>query len=124
MKPDELALLLAVASCPEGNSVRDVIARMGINGKRACYLLGKWAGKGWYEWGVCIDLGWLTPLGQYEARLLSGVSCPPRPEPKSQPRCLKCGAFLDKQTGTICGFPIYAKTCRCPLIVPIRHREN
>lgn len=32
--------------------------------KRAHYLLSKWADKGWYEWGVTMDLGWLTDKGK------------------------------------------------------------
>jgi hypothetical protein len=32
--------------------------------KRAWYLLEKWSNKGWYEYGVTLDLGWLTPLGK------------------------------------------------------------
>jgi hypothetical protein len=31
--------------------------------KRAWYLLDKWSRKRWYEWGVNMELGWLTPEG-------------------------------------------------------------
>lgn len=31
--------------------------------KRALYLLGKWCDKGWYQYGVSLDLGWLTQEG-------------------------------------------------------------
>lgn len=31
--------------------------------KRAWYLLDKWASKGWYDYGVTLDLGWPTPIG-------------------------------------------------------------
>lgn len=36
--------------------------------KRAWYLLDKWACKRWYEWGVTMDLGWLTPEGINKAK--------------------------------------------------------
>ncbi len=46
---------------------REVILEMsashGIPEKRCLFLLGKWSGKGWYDYGVCLDLGWLTPAG-------------------------------------------------------------
>jgi len=35
-----------------------------INHKRAWYLLEKWSDKGWYNWGVTLDLGWFEP--EYE----------------------------------------------------------
>jgi hypothetical protein len=34
-----------------------------INPKRALYLLDKWSGKGLYDYGVALDLGWLEPAG-------------------------------------------------------------
>lgn len=40
--------------------------------KRAWYLLEKWCGKDWYEYGVTLDLGWLTDKGIEAAR----VACP------------------------------------------------
>ncbi|MFW5988576.1 MAG: hypothetical protein ACOCQA_03995 [bacterium] len=44
-------------------SVRDIIAHSPINKKRAYYLLEKWSNKGYYDYGVSIDLGWLTEKG-------------------------------------------------------------
>lgn len=41
------------------NFPRDIYERLGINYKRACYILEKWSKKGWYDWGVSIDMGWL-----------------------------------------------------------------
>jgi hypothetical protein len=35
--------------------------------KRAMGILGKWSDKGWYEYGVALDLGWLTNKGKAEA---------------------------------------------------------
>lgn len=40
--------------------------------KRKIYLLEKWCDKGWYEYGVCVDLGWLTPKGPEKAKSLMG----------------------------------------------------
>ncbi|EHJ49516.1 hypothetical protein DFW101_3520 [Solidesulfovibrio carbinoliphilus subsp. oakridgensis] len=48
-------------------SVRDIVREMGechnIPEKRCLFLLEKWAGCGWYEYGVSLDLGWLTEEG-------------------------------------------------------------
>ena len=33
------------------------------NEKQAHRTLEKWTGKDWYDYGVCLDLGWLTPKG-------------------------------------------------------------
>lgn len=45
-------------------SVRDIIAHSGINHKRAYYLLEKWSNKEYCDYGVKIDLGWLTEKGK------------------------------------------------------------
>lgn len=44
---------------------RDIMARpeFSIPFKRACMMLDKWAGKGWYDYGVTLDLGWITTEG-------------------------------------------------------------
>ena len=46
-------------------TVRDVINKkdFSIHYKRAWYLLEKWSRKGWYDYGVSLDLGWITPEG-------------------------------------------------------------
>ena len=48
-----------------GKTPRDIINEddFPINYKRAWYLLGKWTDKRWYEYGVSLDLGWVTPEG-------------------------------------------------------------
>lgn len=83
MKDDERRFFLAVAnetrsaSTPfagDGVYVRDIIGRIGINHKRCWYLLDKWSKKGLYEWGVTIDLGWLTPEGKEFANTLRAQS--------------------------------------------------
>lgn len=38
--------------------------------KRAWYLLEKWTNKGWYSYGVTLDLGWLEPKGIEKAKEL------------------------------------------------------
>ncbi len=45
----------------KGISVRDIINNYcKIPLKREIYILNKWADKGWYDYGVSLDLGWLT----------------------------------------------------------------
>lgn len=63
MKSDELQFAKAVLNKAEDKHVREVIADLDIPEKRALYLLTKWDSKHWYDYGVTIDLGWLTPLG-------------------------------------------------------------
>lgn len=41
-------------------TVRDIINITRIPHKRAWYILDKWCRKGWYSYGVTLDLGWLT----------------------------------------------------------------
>lgn len=52
---------------------RDLINsdKININYKRAWYLLEKWCSKGLYEYGVTLDLGWLTDKGKEMAESLS-----------------------------------------------------
>lgn len=82
MKPDERALLIAVAARPKPRhigllfpgvagtnleSVRAIGARMGIHPKRIVYLCHKWSSRGWYDWGCSPDIGWLTEEGLAKA---------------------------------------------------------
>jgi hypothetical protein len=46
---------------------RDIIPASGIHHKRCWFLLSKWTRKGLYDYGVCLDLGWLTDAGETEA---------------------------------------------------------
>jgi len=39
--------------------------------KRAWYLLQKWSDKGWYDYGVTLDLGWLTDKGKEAAKAVT-----------------------------------------------------
>lgn len=72
MKADERALLLAVfaeseTKPPHRKHARYIAAGLGIHHKRADYLFEKWTGNGWYDYGVCVDLGWLTAAGKEAA---------------------------------------------------------
>jgi hypothetical protein len=68
VKPDERHLLMTVA---EGRAKpRNVGEAAGMPYKRVCYLCEKWAGKGWYDYGVSVDLGWLTEAGLAAAKKL------------------------------------------------------
>jgi len=64
MKPDEKGLLNAVQAKPRSLSVRAVVQKLGIHEERAAAILIKWVNKGWYEYEVYIDLGWLTEEGK------------------------------------------------------------
>jgi hypothetical protein len=65
MRPDERKLLLWVFA---GNWPRDC---PDIHPNRIAYLCDKWSRKGWYEYGVTVDLGWLLPDGKAKAQQLS-----------------------------------------------------
>ena len=41
--------------------IRDLIAADRVASRRVRYWLKKWSDRGWYDYGVAIDLGWLTP---------------------------------------------------------------
>jgi len=63
------SLLLPFMMVDDRKTPRDIINEEGfpIPAKRAWYLLAKWADKGWYEYGVTLDLGWITPEGNAAA---------------------------------------------------------
>jgi len=68
MKDDEKRFFLEVVSnkkLDERISPRDIINSDGfyMHHKRAWYLLEKWSSKGWYDYGVTLDLGWITSKG-------------------------------------------------------------
>lgn len=46
---------------PGSNIVRNHAADLGIPEKRLYYLLDKWTGKGWWEWGMNQAGGWFEP---------------------------------------------------------------
>lgn len=58
--------------------VRDICKQQG-NYKQNLYYLEKWTRKGWYSYGVTLDLGWLTEEG---VRYLDSMFSPSRKEGK------------------------------------------
>ena len=70
MKEDEIKFFKTMIRysrcCKEGmlfgaTNPREIIniLREFMNYKRCWYLLKKWSGLGFYNYGVCLDLGWL-----------------------------------------------------------------
>jgi len=77
IKPDELWFLRecwrrvrnhGLPNNGPSETPRDLINEVGfpLNHKRAWFLLQKWCDKGWYDYGVTLDLGWITEKGQRE----------------------------------------------------------
>ncbi len=68
IKSGELAFMCAVAL---GDWPRDTINTSGalLHYKRCWRWLEKWERKGWYDYGVALDLGWLTDEGKQRAAL-------------------------------------------------------
>jgi hypothetical protein len=74
MKEDEKQFLLLTYQNKK-ISPRDIINGdlCDINHKRCWYLLAKWANKGWYDYGVTLDLGLLTDKGIVKAEEIIGA---------------------------------------------------
>jgi hypothetical protein len=73
MKLQEVAFLEAVADQTPDRFVRDIAGdfiAQGVAPKQLHYWLEKWIGKGWYKYGVSLDLGWLTEAGRAEIKLI------------------------------------------------------
>jgi len=71
MKDDEYNLLKEVYNRLYGQTVRVCIEICRMDIPRAVYILNKWTTKGWYDYGVNVDLGWLTDKGKEEfARII------------------------------------------------------
>ena len=49
-------------------SVRDIANDLEVPYKQLMYYLSKWTYKDWYEYGVCLDLGWFTNIGLEKAK--------------------------------------------------------
>jgi len=69
MKQDEKLLLKALLEIPDDarypyKFARDLGLELGLHWKRTAYLCEKWTRKGWWEYGVSVDLGWFTPEGR------------------------------------------------------------
>lgn len=77
-KPDELLFLkLLLARCRRVDNhppekPREIInhPEFPLPPKRAWYLLEKFTGRGWYDYGTSLDLGWLTEKGVAEITAL------------------------------------------------------
>ena len=69
MKPDEFSLLVAIyGQCPVPGLYR-IGRALGIPRNRVRYLsIQKWCRKGWYEYGVSENGGWLTLEGEEAVR--------------------------------------------------------
>lgn len=69
VRDDEKRFLVMIADKPDGVSVRNLIQSedFPIHHKRAWYLLEKWSDRGWYDYGVNLELGWLWDEGKAQA---------------------------------------------------------
>ena len=69
MKEDEKNLLLTLWETGLTPRVanREILH---MNHKRMWYILHKWTKKGWYDWGVSVELGWLEDEGKKVAQEL------------------------------------------------------
>ena len=61
-KEDERLLLKTLQSMDRPH-VREIVGQLGINENRAAYICEKWAGRGWYGYGVNVLAGWLEGEG-------------------------------------------------------------
>jgi hypothetical protein len=75
----EKQLLLAIYE-DDNETVRSAIKRIGMNHKRAWYILRKWSDRGLYDYGISLDLGWLTDEGERFAYELNYLSKHPQAE--------------------------------------------
>lgn len=65
-KPDEIAYYAAIRAKGRGIFADTVAERLEIEWSRAAYLLAKWEGAGWWDWGVSLRSGWLTDAAPQE----------------------------------------------------------
>jgi len=81
MKPHERDLLLAFDAAKRADPHlygRPWFTAYPMPINRVCYLLEKWCGKDWYDYGVNILCGWLTPEGKAMAARLRFPAPSPR----------------------------------------------
>jgi hypothetical protein len=87
VKPDEIAFMAKMLDAEQrggpayGDTPRDVWPE---GGKRMWGILAKWSRRDWYDYGVTIDLGWLTPAGVVALREIVNA-LPPAPAQPSGP---------------------------------------
>jgi hypothetical protein len=84
-----------------GEKPRDIINGHDffIEPKRAWYLLEKWAGRGLYDYGTSLDMGWLTEKGIATEEIEDALP-PPTPNNESLARLLH---FIRGGNGGILG---------------------
>lgn len=51
----------------EAPPLDDIATQIGMHPKRAIGIGEKWSRKGWWDYGVTVRFGWLTPTGYTEA---------------------------------------------------------
>lgn len=75
IKPDEIKLLLAISN-KGGCDVRSILEEVSkiVPYNRCIYYLNKWSAKGLYDYGVALDLGWLTEEGVKFVENLNNVA--------------------------------------------------
>ena len=76
-RSDEVAFYAAMRTLKQSGSagstaVFALVESLGMNEKRAAYLLGKWTGKRWWDYGVSLFSGWFTPQAPLELKDKSG----------------------------------------------------
>lgn len=78
MKADERQMMEAAAAVGAYLQVPDLPG----NPKRVEYVLDKWCRRGWWEYGVSLRSGWLTPEGLAEVRELLSRETPVQAAPR------------------------------------------
>ena len=63
IKPDEIEMMRHVLASPSGHYYADSADVPALTSREA-YVLGKWADRGWWEYGVSLRGGWLTADGR------------------------------------------------------------
>lgn len=65
-RSQELMLYLLVKNKAKDIYVRDIIRMCEIPYKRAEYILSKWCDRGYYDFGVALDLGWIDESREFK----------------------------------------------------------
>lgn len=63
MKDDEISYLMVLCAHRGVYSPRELYSFLKLPPKRALYILNKLVRKGFYDYGVSLDTGWLTDEG-------------------------------------------------------------
>lgn len=76
MKDDERRLLIELNR--SARLPREIAREQGMHPKRACAMLAKWAKRGWYDYGVSVDMGWLEQAGKDAAKAMEPQTTKPK----------------------------------------------